>query len=253
MIGNSQLFLPRLEGTEVTLPSSDSLNIRGDTWVIDKKLNEVSCMTTREDLDSGRTVPSYTMGKFLCHRVGALAESAFMRIYSQVPIEDTQFLSSEVRAQQAVPSYQHSEIMALKGFKEGGCTVVPELLGYSETVQGKDGLMPRGYITYLVWDKVPGQSLSRELFWSFNKPKRDLIRRKFRVAHEALTSFGYLSIIKTPAKLIWDQGSSQLHISGFSTAIKVDPTKEWNDAVFAMYQLVKRPKIGWEDIARWER
>lgn len=184
MIGNSQLFLPRLEGTEVTLPSSDSLNIRGDTWVIDKKLNEVSCMTTREDLDSGRTVPSYTMGKFLCHRVGALAESAFMRIYSQVPIEDTQFLSSEVRAQQAVPSYQHSEIMALKGFKEGGCTVVPELLGYSETVQGKDGLMPRGYITYLVWDKVPGQSLSRELFWSFNKPKRDLIRRKFRVAHE---------------------------------------------------------------------
>ncbi|KAF7518879.1 hypothetical protein PCG10_010522 [Penicillium crustosum] len=113
--------------------------------------------------------------------------------------------------------------------------------------------MPGGYITYLVWDKVPGQSLSRELFWSFNKPKRDLIRRKFRATHEALTSFGYLSIIKTPAKLIWDQGSSQLHISGFSTAIKVDPTKEWNDAVFAMYQLVKRPKIGWEDIARWER
>ena len=44
--------------------------------------------------------------------------------------------------------------------------------------------MPGGYITYLVWDKVPGQSLSRELFWSFNKPKRDLIRRKFRATHE---------------------------------------------------------------------
>ena len=98
MIDNSQLFLLGLEGTEVTLPSSDSLKIRGDTWVIDKKLNEVSCMTTREDLDTGRPVPSYTMGKFLYHKVGALPESAFMRIYSQVPIEDIQFRSPEVRA-----------------------------------------------------------------------------------------------------------------------------------------------------------
>ncbi|CAI7665163.1 unnamed protein product [Penicillium discolor] len=137
MIGNSQLFLLGLQGTEVTLPSSDSLKIRGDTWVIDKKLNEVSCMITHEDLDSGRTVPSYTMGKFLCH----------------------------------------------KGF--------------------------------------------------------DILRLSV--------------IIKTPAKLIWDHESCQLHISGFSTAIKVNPTKEWNDNVFVMYQLVKRPKMGWEDIARWER
>ncbi|KAJ6190733.1 hypothetical protein N7519_000754 [Penicillium mononematosum] len=38
------------------------------------------------------------------------------------------------RAKQAVPLYQHGESMALKSFKEGGCTVVSELLGYSETV-----------------------------------------------------------------------------------------------------------------------
>lgn len=231
MIGKSQLFLLALEGTEVTLPSSDSLKIRSDIWVIDKKLDEVSCMSTHKEIDNGWTVPSYTMGKFLCYKVGALLESAFMRIYSQVPIEDTQFKSREVRAQQAVPPYEHSEITALKRFKEGGCTVVPELLGHSETVQGKDGLVPGGYITHLVWDKVPGQSLSQELFWSFDKPKRDLIRQKFRAAHEALTSLGYLSTINTTAKLIWGQDSSQLHISGFSTAIKVDPTKKWNDNV----------------------
>ncbi|KAJ5203327.1 hypothetical protein N7449_005406 [Penicillium cf. viridicatum] len=252
MIGKSQLFLLALEGTEVTLPSSDSLKIRGDTWVIDKKLDEVSCMSTHKEIDDGRTMPSYTMGKFLCYKVGALPESAFMRIYSQVPIEDTQFKSPEVRAQQAVPPSEHSEITALKRFKEGGCTVVPELLGYSETVQGKDGLVPGGYITHLVWDKVPGQSLSRELFWSFDKSKRDLIRQKLRAAHEALTSLGYLSTMKTTSKLIWDQDSSQLHISGFSMAIKVDPTKKWNDNVYATYNLVKQPNIGWEDTTRWE-
>lgn len=107
-----------------------------------------------------------------------------MRIYCQVPIEETQFLSPDVRAKQAVPPYQHSELMALKRFREGGCTVVPELLGYSETVQSRDGLVPGGYIRYLVWDKVPGESLSRALFWSFETPERDLIRRKFRAAYE---------------------------------------------------------------------
>ncbi|CAG8892911.1 unnamed protein product [Penicillium egyptiacum] len=192
------------------------------------------------------------MGKFLCHRVGALPESAFMRIYCQVPIEETEFLSPEARAKQAVPPYQHEEAMALKRFKEGGCTVVPELLGYSETVQSKDGLVPGGYIIYLVWDKVPGVSLSGGLFWSFESPKRELIRRKFRAAYEILRSFGYLSMIKTPAKLIWDKESAQLHISGFSTAINVDPDKEWNDDVYAMYQLVKLPNIGWEDTTRWK-
>lgn len=82
--------------------------------------------------------------------------------------------------------------------------------------------------------------------------KSSLVMGKSNINNRALTSFGYLSIIKTPAKLIWDQDSCQLHISGFSTAIKVDPTKKWNDDVYAMYQLGKRPKIGWEDIARWE-
>ncbi|CAI7659404.1 unnamed protein product [Penicillium viridicatum] len=98
--------------------------------------------------------------------------------------------------------------------------------------------LPGGYITHLVWDKVPGQSLSSELFWSFDEPQRDLIRQSF----EPLMT-----------KLIWDQDSGQLHISGFSMAAKVDPTKEWSDNVFAMYNLIKRPRIGGEDIAGWER
>ncbi|CAI7630838.1 unnamed protein product [Penicillium glandicola] len=118
MIGNSQLFLFGLVGTEITLPSSDSLKIRGNTWVIDKKLNEISCNSTREDLDRDGHART----------VGAAPESAFMRIYSQVPIGETQFLSPEVRAKQAVPPYQHGEVMALKKFKEGGCTIVPEVL-----------------------------------------------------------------------------------------------------------------------------
>lgn len=156
--------------------------------MVDKKLNGISCQITREDLNrdgySG-TVPSYTMSKFLYYQVGTFPESAFMRIYSQVPIGETQFLSPEVRTQQAVPPYQHGEVMALKRFKAGGCTGVPELLGYSETVQGRDGLVPGGYITYLVWDKVPGESLSREIFWSFKEHEREFIRRKFQAAYES--------------------------------------------------------------------
>lgn len=82
--------------------------------------------------------------------------------------------------------------------------------------------------------------------------KSTLVIGKSNKNIRALTSLGYLSTMKTTSKLIWDQDSSQLHISGFSMAIKVDPTKKWNDNVYATYNLVKQPNIGWEDTTRWE-
>jgi hypothetical protein len=51
-------------------------------------------------------------------------------------------------------------------------------------VQREHGPVPGGYITYLVWEKVRGQVLTPELFWSLERPKRDLVRRNFRAAYE---------------------------------------------------------------------
>lgn len=61
-----------------------------------------------------------------------------------------------------------------------------------------------------------------------------------------------MSMTKTPAKIIWDQDSAGVYISGFSTAVKVDPTKERNREKYAIFQLTKRPRYNWEDITLWE-
>lgn len=43
---------------------------------------------------------------------------------------------------------------------------------------------PGGYITYLVWEKVPGDSLDRKGFWSYPISKREEIRHKFCEAYK---------------------------------------------------------------------
>jgi hypothetical protein len=68
----------------------------------------------------------------------------------------------------------------LKALKKPECDVVPDLLGYQERKQGEDSIVPGGYITYVVWDKVPGEPLSEEEFWELDLKSRQTIRDKFR-------------------------------------------------------------------------
>lgn len=39
-----------------------------------------------------------------------------------------------------------------------------------------------GFITYVVWDKVPGEPLNAEEFWGLDLESRQAIRDKFREA-----------------------------------------------------------------------
>lgn len=73
--------------------------------------------------------------------------------------------------------------MTLKALKELGCDVVPDLLAYQEGKQGEDSIVPGVYITYVVWDKVPGEPLNAEEFWKLDLESRQAIRDKFREAY----------------------------------------------------------------------
>jgi hypothetical protein len=138
---------------------------------------------TQKEIDDGLG-PSFTAAKFLCHRADDTTKIAFMRIYLQVPIAGTEFQNSKVRAKQAAPPRVHPELVALKVLKKKRCDVVPDLLCYKEEVQDQDGIVPGGYITYVVWDKVPGQSLNMDTFWDLDLPTRQAIRAKFREVYE---------------------------------------------------------------------
>jgi hypothetical protein len=119
----------------------------------------LSCPCTfppRPGFSSRRSWASIYCGKFLCHRADDPPKMAIIRIYLQIPIVGTEFQNSRVRAKQAAPPRTHVELSALKDLKGMKCDVVPDLLCYQEQVQDQDGIVPRGYATYVVWDKPPG-------------------------------------------------------------------------------------------------
>lgn len=127
-----------------------------------------------------------TVGKFLCHLEEDPTQIAFMRIYYQIPVTGTEDADLATLAQQLRPPEVCGEREAFKLLMSQGCTVVPRMLGYSEKTQAENDLVPGGYIKYLVWERIPGESLTEEFFWSLDRPKRDDIRAKFRVAYESV-------------------------------------------------------------------
>lgn len=185
MYSSDALFLSGLEGTEVTTDAKTPFLLPSQTWVIIEKLSGNAFPMTQKDLDDGLGPAAYTAAKFLCHRVDdPTKETAFMRIYLQIPIAGTELLNPGIRAKQAIPPLPHTELSTLKALKKMSCDVVPDLLGNQEGKQGHDGIVPGGFITYVVWDKVPGDSLTEDKFWNLDRQSRDAIRKEFRRVYE---------------------------------------------------------------------
>lgn len=145
---------------------------------------------TQKDIDDGLG-PSFTAAKFFCHRADNPSKMAFMRIYLQVPIVGTEFQASQVRAKQAAPPKLHAELSALRCLKEMNCDVVPDLLCYQEQVQDQDGIVPGGYVTYLVWDKVNTQT-----FWNLDLPSRQAICTQFRNVYQLVSQAFWLAYLE---------------------------------------------------------
>lgn len=153
------------------------------SWIIIEKLSESALYLAQDQFNMG-VGPPMTVGKFLCHLEGDLAQIPFMRIYYQIPVTGTEYATLATRAQQGRPGRVCGEHEAFRVLMRQGCSVVPRFLGYDERKQGQNDLVPGGFIQYVVWEMVPGESLTEELFWSLDRPTRDDIRAKFRAAYE---------------------------------------------------------------------
>jgi hypothetical protein len=177
-------FLIGFEGTEVTAEAKPEFQLPTKTWIITEKLKEVSLFINRLDIDGGLK-PGFAAGKFVCYlKDDATKEPAFMRIYYQIPTSGTEWSPSKDRAAQAVPPIELTELTAFQSLMKQACPVVPRLLGYQEGKQLDDGITPGGFATTIVWEKVPGVSLSQEFFWNLDKNQRDDIRSESRRVYE---------------------------------------------------------------------
>ncbi|CAG8424807.1 unnamed protein product [Penicillium salamii] len=211
-------------GAQIALPSSAALGLDASTWVIDEEIYENRIDGVHEPISSPRTQPSGWIAKYLC------------------PDEGTERLPPHIRAQQANPSFEKYEAKARKAFQQGGCQSVPSLLGWSQSVQGEYGPVPGGYITHLIWEKVPGEILTQEFFWSLPLSRRDLIRDKFQIAYQEMSSFGWAPGGQDIEKIIWNEKSTNLWISGFHGSLITDG--RWSNDVLARFELIKPPPPG---------
>ncbi|KAJ5413289.1 hypothetical protein N7465_005594 [Penicillium sp. CMV-2018d] len=259
IMGYSDLCL----GTQVTFTTPSP-----QRWVLEEKLTEDFQRMTKRELELGGG-PSFAVSKYLCHSMTDSNKKAFMRIYFQVPNPGTESQLPRLRRQQAAPPRGHLELQALKDLRERHCTVVPALLAYKEGKQGKDGLVPDGYITHIVWDMVPGKPLDTDQFWRpESAPLRQAVRAKFRYIWEYRIPFSMLRVKLTNLRQLkrhgWQPGlpllqkiiyesSGDMHIAGFRDPDRFDPDEKFSDMTFVCWRLARPPRMsGWEkDPTKW--
>ncbi|KAJ5582358.1 hypothetical protein N7535_000978 [Penicillium sp. DV-2018c] len=262
IMGYSDLCL----GTEVTFTTPSP-----QTWVLEEKLTEDFQRMTNGELQMGGG-PSFAVFKYLCCSATDSSKKAFMRIYFQIPNPGTEYQLPQLRQQQAVPPPKHLELQALKDFSEKHCTVVPALLAYKKGKQGKDGVVPDGYITHIVWEKVSGEPLDTDQFWKPESARlREAVRTKFRDVWEyvykilfsvlkvkltnlrELKRHGWRPRLPRLSNIIYDESTGDMHIAGFRDPVRFDPGEQFSDLTFVLWGLALPPRnSSWEeDPTQW--
>ncbi|KAJ5125035.1 uncharacterized protein N7515_008860 [Penicillium bovifimosum] len=235
------------EGTVVdfTTPSSQK-------WVLEKKLTEDAQQMSKWELDGGGG-PPFTVFTYRCRSATDSEKKAFMRIYFQIPIAGNGY-RLEDRQQQAAPPRKHPELDVAKDLRLRECPVVPTFLAYKEGKQDNDARVPGGYITHVVWEKVPGESLNQDKFWDPQSGLlREAIRAKFRDVWEELKHYGWQPAVHGLRNIIYDEVTGTMHIAGFRVPARLDPEEEFTDLTFVRWCLAIPPKnADWKrDSTKW--
>ena len=173
MAGPPERYLAWMEGS--TISFSEWPEAR---WVLDKFLGgDADILPEHEIQDYG---PCYATAKFSVHHADEGTEG-FIRVYRQIPWKGTHFHPAAQKSQQAVNLPSFDELKAMEALKQ--CDVVARMKFIDRGAQPQDSpLVPGGFYANLLWLRVPGEPLTEERFWSWNRPERDEFRERFRLA-----------------------------------------------------------------------
>lgn len=158
-------------------------------WRLEKKLSDKNDQIDADDyhLDAVRRgKPGGAYGTFECRNIKS-NEIGVVKIVIQVPYRGSEYVSARERRKQAsqvLTRHAKIDIKPLLVLTVNKCTAAPRVKAYQREVQDKDGMVPGGFLLYVLMEKAPGQQLSYDLFWGFNRVIRDQIRDAFRVAWE---------------------------------------------------------------------
>ncbi|KAJ9193053.1 hypothetical protein DTO166G4_8191 [Paecilomyces variotii] len=153
-----------------------------------------------------------------------------MKIYMQVPWTDTEFASAASRKAQADINRSDSmasEIKALRLLTENGSTHTPLLISDFHTTQDNDGIVPTGFISYILMTWCPGVTLGDGDYRRKTKSEQARIFQAFREALEDTKRCGVVSNGLGPGNLIWDAAHNKCYMVDFKWS---GPPSEWDIA-----------------------
>ncbi|OXV08266.1 hypothetical protein Egran_03972 [Elaphomyces granulatus] len=223
---------------------------RSATWTLVKKLNEEYRQLA--DFDNTQAT-SFAHALFLCRDAANTNEQALMRIHVQIPRAGSEFELPEERARQAseeVNWLNKSELHALELSTAHCCEYLPILLGFRKGRQETTGLLPGGYISYLLMTNMPGIRLGTNveedsLFWSLPRTERDEIREAFKVAYRDVLTIGICPEFPGLKNLLWEKQSKKIYIVDFQ-ASEVEQNMAWRNSMWAGWGLATPPET-----SRW--
>ncbi|OQD95336.1 hypothetical protein PENSOL_c021G05409 [Penicillium solitum] len=150
-------------------------------WRILKKLNEYEFQVNQEE-NNDYGSRSFASAKFECSDPKRSSKKAFMRMYIQLPHRKTEMDDADTRGRQAV-AFTPPELNAYQDLTQNHSSNTPKLIGYKTGTQDRSGLVPGGFIIWLVWEIVPGLRLGDDdgagPFWALESEEREQVRTAF--------------------------------------------------------------------------
>jgi len=182
---------------------------------------------------------------------------ALMRIWMQIPFEGSEFEPPAIRAVQAsqeLPWDAEAELKALQRLLAIGSLHTPKLLASKHETQPNDGMVPGGFIFFLVFSEMPGIALARKdqprkesLYWAQSSSTRSVIRQAFKNAWQELLAARACPVFAGLKNLQWDgplpassTDQGNIYIVGFAGAGSLKPVTAWHDWIFVTWGLAER-------------
>ncbi|GAB1200956.1 hypothetical protein APSETT444_010337 [Aspergillus pseudonomiae] len=130
-------------------------------WKLTERIIEESEVISRKDMQELDCVP-YARAEFKCCTTSNPDQQALIIIYLQLPAEESMYLSPSMRRREATDREVEEFDQLVKAYKclqLHGCDFTPQFLGSSHGRQDDDGLVPGGFLSYVVFTSVPGDVL----------------------------------------------------------------------------------------------
>jgi hypothetical protein len=162
-------------------------------WKLLTKIEEEEAEQNFGEEDEEEQYTSFSSALFSCETPANdsnPSRKALMKIWMQIPFKGSEFeppATRAVQASQELPLDAEYELKALQRLLAIDSLHTPKLLASKQETQPNDGMVPGGFIFFLVFSEMPGVALQRKdqqesLYWAQSSSTRSVIRQAFKKA-----------------------------------------------------------------------